>query len=127
MEKHEPKWSGVKEQVSRLEHVDLVRLVGNLYRLDKANRDFLHARFANDERALGVYREIIDRCMYPDVSRDWTVKVAEALPSTIVTLAGTVASVVSSLARFTTRAPEVLPGRVTVPVAVPPWSRTIPT
>ena len=56
-----------------------------------------------------------------------TAKVAEAWPAAIVTVAGTVPSVVSLLARLTVTAEVVGPVRVTVPVAAPapPFSATL--
>ncbi len=78
MDIQKPRWTDVKEQISKLEHVDLVRLVGSLYQLGKVNRDFLHARFASTQDRLRVYREVIDQCMYPDANRDWSFRIVEA-------------------------------------------------
>ena len=50
------------------------------------------------------------------------VNVTDACPLGIVTVAGTVASVVSLLTSETTRSPSVVKLRVTVPVAMPPFS-----
>ena len=51
-----------------------------------------------------------------------TVKFAEVVPARIVTEAGTVASLVSSLAKLTTRSDSRAWLKVTVPVAEPPFS-----
>ena len=78
MERWKPRWSDIKKQISALEQAELVRLVRSLYELGKSNRDFLRARFAKADDGLHPYREVIDRCLYPDVNRSWSFQVAEA-------------------------------------------------
>lgn len=41
-----PTWSDVKAVLGNMEQKQLIQLVGDLYRLSKDNKDFLHARFA---------------------------------------------------------------------------------
>ena len=70
-------WSDVKEQVSTLEHAELVRLIRELYKLTVSNQNFLNTRFGPSD--LKPYIETIDDCMYPAGRRqDWSVKVALA-------------------------------------------------
>ena len=78
MDNQKPRWTDVKVQISKLEHADLVRLVGSLYQLGKVNRNFLHARFVSAEDRQRAHREVIDQCMYPDANRDWTFRIVEA-------------------------------------------------
>jgi len=63
-------WSDVKTTIAGLDPTELIKLIGDLYRLSKSNKDFLHARFSVGEDPLKPYKQIIQDAMYPDVMRD---------------------------------------------------------
>jgi len=71
-------WSSVKAAVAKLSQEELLSLVAELYRLSKANQNFLQARFANAEAAMVDCKKIIAECLYPDVLRDRPLQVAKA-------------------------------------------------
>ena len=73
-----PAWSDVKASVVHMEQRQLVQLIGDLYRLSKENKDFLHARFSIGDDPLKPYKKIIDECMYPDVMSNSPIRIQEA-------------------------------------------------
>lgn len=57
----------------------LVRLIGELYRLSRENQRFLQARFGGGPKQLPVYRQLIADCLWPDPLRKGAqVRIAEA-------------------------------------------------
>ena len=64
-----PTWAGVKAAISGFDRSELVKLIGDLYRLSKTNKDFLHARFAIGKDPLDTYRRTIEESMYPDLGK----------------------------------------------------------
>ncbi len=73
-----PTWSDVKAVLGNMEQKQLIQLVGDLYRLSKDNKDFLHARFAVVGNPLAPYKKIIEECMYPDVMKDKPIQISRA-------------------------------------------------
>ena len=73
-----PNWSTTKSALLELDRSELIRLVGELYRRDRSNRDYLHTRFALAEDALKPYRATIEDCLYPNAERNWSLQVAKA-------------------------------------------------
>lgn len=71
-------WSTVKSAASKLSQQELLGLVGELYRLSRQSKDFLHARFGDQSVAMEEYKSIITEYLYPDVSRDRPLQVAKA-------------------------------------------------
>jgi hypothetical protein len=71
-------WSTVKSAASKLSQQELLGLVGELYRLSRQSKDFLHARFGDQSVAMEEYKSIIIEYLYPDVSRDRPLQVAKA-------------------------------------------------
>ncbi len=69
-------WSGVKKAVSNLEDVDLVKLVGDLYRLSEANRNFLHSRFVPKSTKLKPYQKLIREGVCPDINSEFNFRQA---------------------------------------------------
>jgi hypothetical protein len=73
-----PTWSDVKSVLTGLDHQQLVKLAGDLYRLSKENKDFFHARFALGGDPLAPYKKTIEGCMYPNVLRDKPIRISKA-------------------------------------------------
>lgn len=71
-------WSSVKAAVAKLSQEELLSLVAELYRLSRANQNFLQARFADTEAAMEDCKKIIAECLYPDVLRDRPLQIAKA-------------------------------------------------
>ena len=71
-------WSDVKAKATKLDAIQLVNLVADLYRLSKENQAFLHARLAVVEDPLEFYKKIISECMYPDVQKNKPIQIAKA-------------------------------------------------
>jgi len=61
-----------------MEQRQLVQLIGDLYRLSKENKDFLHTRFSIGDDPLKPYKKIIDECMYPDVMSNNPIRIQKA-------------------------------------------------
>jgi hypothetical protein len=58
---------------------ELVRLIGELYRLSGENRRFLEARFGEAPKQLLVYRQLVADCLWPDpLCKGAEVRIAEA-------------------------------------------------
>jgi hypothetical protein len=73
-----PTWSDVKPAVVDLNQKQLLKLVADLYRFSKDNRDFFHARFRIGDDPLAPYRKTIDECMYPDVYTNKPIQISKA-------------------------------------------------
>lgn len=76
--KPQPKWTDVKAGIADLPSSKLVALVGDLYRMSRENRDFLHARFAPGDDPLAPYKKIIGASLYPDVVHGDSVSIETA-------------------------------------------------
>jgi len=74
-------WSDVKARLAHFDHDGLVGLVHDLYRANKDNQAFLHARFGVGEDALEPYKATISRWLWPDMFRNQSASVAEAKKS----------------------------------------------
>ena len=64
-----PSWRNVKQVISQWSDQQLLGLVQDLYRLDVANANFLHARLlpdAGDDHLLDPYRKRIREAICPD-------------------------------------------------------------
>jgi hypothetical protein len=75
---HGPVWSDVKSKIVGLDQKQLVQLVGDLYRLSKENREFLHARFEVGDDPLAPYKKSIQEFMYPDVYKNKPIQISKA-------------------------------------------------
>lgn len=57
----------------------LIRLIGELYRLSSENRRFLEARLGNASTELATYRRLVADCLFPDPLRKGAeVRISEA-------------------------------------------------
>jgi hypothetical protein len=75
---HRPAWSDVKRKIASMDEKQLLQLVGDLYRLSKENREFLHARFEVGDDPLASYKKTIQESMYPDVYKDKPIQISKA-------------------------------------------------
>ena len=66
-----PVWSDVKGKLAAFDRAGLVGLVQDLYAASEANRTFLHARFGLGADLLAPYKAMIERWLWPNVSRTW--------------------------------------------------------
>ncbi len=69
MSAKKPSWSQVKAILAQQEPKEVLKLVGDLYRLSKDNRVFIESRFLAGEDALEHYKQVIAQAVYPDIER----------------------------------------------------------
>ena len=65
--KRKSSWFDIKKAIINFEPSEIVSLVRDLYQLSEENKIFLNARYAEDGVTFRRYREIIHKCLYPDV------------------------------------------------------------
>lgn len=65
------KWLDVKKSIQSMDRAVLVGLIGDLYKLSPANRDFLEARFLSEASTLDAYKKIVFECLWPKRDGDW--------------------------------------------------------
>lgn len=75
--KSQPTWTDVKANLTHFDRAGLLDLVQDLYRANKENQMFLHARFDLGEDVLRPYKEILDRWLWPDMHQDTSVAKAK--------------------------------------------------
>ena len=63
-------WSTLKKHLSTLENKELLKLIGELYKLTSENKRFLETRYASNSKTLKEFKQIIDDALYPDVMRN---------------------------------------------------------
>lgn len=73
-----PTWTDLKQQLAPLDTKALLGLVHDLYKANKDNQTFLHARFALSADVLAPYKETIERWVFPDVMRNQDFSVSKA-------------------------------------------------
>ena len=73
-----PTWSEVKSKVVKLDHKQLIQIVGDLYRLSKENQEFLNARFGVLDDPLAPFKKSIEEFMYPDIYSDKPIQISKA-------------------------------------------------
>jgi hypothetical protein len=78
MPESQPTWTDVKAKLASVDRSGLLGLVRDLYASHEDNRTFLHARFGLGEDVLEVYKQVIDRWIWPDVLRNQDASVAKA-------------------------------------------------
>ncbi len=71
-----PNWSQVKAVLADQEPKELLKLLGDLYRLSKGNRVFIESRFLAGDEALEHYKKIIEDALYPDVYRNKPIRLS---------------------------------------------------
>jgi len=73
-----PTWSDVKRTVAGFDRSELTGIIGDLYRLSRANRDFLHARFSIGANPQKPYKKMIKESLYPDVMSNKPIRISPA-------------------------------------------------
>ncbi|RZB38495.1 MAG: hypothetical protein SRB2_00243 [Desulfobacteraceae bacterium Eth-SRB2] len=58
-------WIDVKRNVKSFNNAELLKLIGDLYRLSENNKEFFHARFSLGEDTLESYKRIIQNAIHP--------------------------------------------------------------
>ena len=76
--KKAPNWIDVKKIINSFEKKQLVELIGDIYRLSSANKDFFHARFSLGEDPLEPYKRIIQNAMHPYLEDNETLDIESA-------------------------------------------------
>ena len=66
-----PKWPDLKKPLQEQSKAQLVKLIGDLYKLAPENRDFLHARTIPGEESIATYKKIVFACMWPELGQQW--------------------------------------------------------
>jgi hypothetical protein len=62
-----PTWGDVKKVLSQKEHGELLKLVGDLYSLNKTNKTFVQTRYQVGTATFEPYKKIISDALYPDI------------------------------------------------------------
>ena len=73
-----PTWSDVKRTIAGFDRSGLMGIIGDLYRLSHANRDFLHARFSIGANPQKPYKKVIKESLYPDVMSNKPIRISPA-------------------------------------------------
>ena len=76
-------WRNIRSILTEASHKDLLRLVGDLYALQKENQIFLHARFIKDGDTLAPYKEAIEQYVSPVEPWKHPIKLSLAKPLAI--------------------------------------------
>jgi hypothetical protein len=73
-------WNDVKHYVSTFDRAGLIDLLHDLYDASADNRAFLHARFGAGTDVLEPYKRVLERWLWPDVTKpNQDVSVSKAL------------------------------------------------
>jgi len=56
-------WKDIRSKLSKCSERDLIGLIGDLYKLNKDNKNFLNTMFYNDESAITQYQEVISKSL----------------------------------------------------------------
>lgn len=73
-EKKKESWKDIKSVLVQKEKSELLKLIADLYSLDKANKAFLHMRYSTGEKTFEPYYTIISDALYPDLIKNKTVR-----------------------------------------------------
>jgi len=76
--KSKPTWADVRSKLAGFDRAALLNVLQDLYAADDDNRAFLHARFGLGEDPLMVYKETIDRWLWPDAFEGQKTSVSKA-------------------------------------------------
>ena len=72
-------FAGIRGTLLKQRPEQLVRLIGELYRLSTENRRFLEARLGGAAKQLPLYRTLVAECLWPDPFRkNAKVRISEA-------------------------------------------------
>ena len=72
-------WVLVKKKISALSEKEILSVVGELFELNKSNKDFLKNRFIGSSSAIKDYKKRLDKCLCPNpTSRNFQIDLAGA-------------------------------------------------
>ena len=72
-------FGGIRRTLLKQQPQELIRLIGELYRLSRENRRFLEARLCAPAKQLPLYRQLVADCVFPDPLRKGSkVRIIEA-------------------------------------------------
>jgi len=71
-------WTDVKKIINSFDKKELIGLVGDLYRLSTANKDFFHARLSIGVDPLKSYKRIIQNAIHPYLEDNETLDIERA-------------------------------------------------
>jgi hypothetical protein len=69
-------WRDVKVILSEKDKGELLKLVGDLYSLNKDNKVFIHSRFRIGKEQLEPYKKVISEALYPDIYKNKSIKLS---------------------------------------------------
>ena len=69
----------IRRSLLTQQRLQLVNLIGELYRLSRENRRFLEARLGEAGKQLPLYQRLVSDCLFPDpLRKDAKIRIAEA-------------------------------------------------
>src|SRR5947209_3664802 len=72
-------FGSIRSTLLKQSPAQLVRLIGDLYRLSTENQRFVRARLGTGAPQLPAYRQFVSHCLYPNVfGKNSEVRIAEA-------------------------------------------------
>nr|CRH04701.1 Conserved protein of unknown function [Candidatus Magnetococcus massalia] len=69
-------WKDLKSEICYFNQNDLIKLIGELYALNKENKHYLEAKFDSSPRRLEPYKKIIEEAVYPDVYKNKPIRIS---------------------------------------------------
>lgn len=72
------RWHELRATLAAQGSAELVNLVRDLHDLSQENRDFLNARYFASADRLGLYKELIEESLYPDVCSNKPIRISAA-------------------------------------------------
>lgn len=73
-EKKKQIWRDAKSILAQKEKSELLKLIADLYSLNRENKTFIHTRYSTGEKTSEPYRSIISEALYPDVYKNKMVR-----------------------------------------------------
>ena len=77
MIKNASSWQDIKKTIKEFDNASLLQIIADLYKLNKNNQHFLHARFAQSTDMLLPYKAIIRRAVCPEVERNQDLRLSD--------------------------------------------------
>ena len=76
--KKTPSWVDVKRNIKDFNKDELLKLIGDVYRLSENNKEFFHTRFSLSEDPLEFYKRIIQDAIHPYLEENETLDISRA-------------------------------------------------
>lgn len=77
MTKTTASWQDIKQELKDFSSACLLAVIADLYKLNKTNQNFLHARFVRSADVLLPYKTAICRAVCPTLERDQDLRLSE--------------------------------------------------